>query len=351
MTMGFSYAVGVQPPPPSLGKAKKESNMKCLKKQRAQAPSATMNMSFSTDQRSQSVSFALDSSKLGNNRDRTYSAATVASSTYVTSIAEEVSEQGTTMPEYFASRLTAQITRRVEMFLARSAFIEQNSNIEDIPRFSREDLDLGEVIAKGGFSAIVEVNSFHRNSLSESSDQRFVIKHLNPALPLKKLPGGGKDLAFEARTLSALNHHNIIKLRGWSEDGLDGFKNTLRADGFFIVLDRMGETLFQRIYKWQHEARSRRNASTLKRSQPRSHRNIQQDLFREKMQVGVDVSSALAYCHSKGIMHRDLKSANVCFDPRDGSAKLIDFGLAVELVPHNDPNHTYDLAGNIGTAR
>jgi len=37
---------------------------------------------------------------------------------------------------------------------------------------------------------------------------------------------------------------------------------------------------------------------------------------------------ALDYCHSQGIMHRDVKPQNIVFDPKNRSLRLIDWGLA-----------------------
>merc|ERR1712151_1299026 len=73
-------------------------------------------------------------------------------------------------------------------------------------------------------------------------------------------------------------------------------------------------------------------------------------LLLERIRTAVDISSALAYLHSKGIIHRDLKPGNVGFD-RNGTVKLFDFGLAVEVPEPDDQKRLHELSGNTGTAR
>jgi diguanylate cyclase (GGDEF)-like protein/PAS domain S-box-containing protein len=48
----------------------------------------------------------------------------------------------------------------------------------------------------------------------------------------------------------------------------------------------------------------------------------------ETLRVGIDVLGALAAAHDEGVIHRDVKPANIVVEPGRQSAVLIDFGLA-----------------------
>jgi len=50
------------------------------------------------------------------------------------------------------------------------------------------------------------------------------------------------------------------------------------------------------------------------------------------LRFGIEVADALAHAHERGVIHRDLKAANVIVSP-SGRVKVVDFGLARRLDP------------------
>ena len=249
-----------------------------------------------------------------------------------------------------ADRLVKRTEARVSQVVASSKYVQANCTLPDVPRFSRDDFVLGDMIAFGGFSNVYAIENFTvetdlTDTDPEEKPKRYVIKHLNPKLAFnpKKLVVGAKDLVMEAHFLSAFDHKHIIKLRGWSAAGINGFSSAGRADGFFLILDRLSLTLSKRISRWREEEKVRKTMT-----KGRSHAKNQ--LLLTRLKVAIDIASAVAYLHERRILFRDLKPANIGFDPNN-VLKVFDFGLAVEIPYHEDPETTFKLAGNTGTSR
>jgi eukaryotic-like serine/threonine-protein kinase len=122
-------------------------------------------------------------------------------------------------------------------------------------------------------------------------------------LPAQFASDRERKLRFEheARSISALNHRNIITIYDIEEiDGLS-FMATEFVDG---------QTLRERIASgplgWQEAAN-----------------------------IGAQIASALDAAHSVGIIHRDIKPANIMIR-RDGDVKVLDFGLAKLTAPKGE---------------
>ncbi len=100
-------------------------------------------------------------------------------------------------------------------------------------------------------------------------------------------------LLREARAASALNHPNIVIVHAIEE----------ADDDAFIVMEYLdGETLAAQI------ARGRLEPARV-------------------VEIGVEIADALACAHAAGLIHRDVKPANVIVTRR-GTTKVLDFGVA-----------------------
>ena len=123
---------------------------------------------------------------------------------------------------------------------------------------------------------------------------------------------GRSRLLREARAAARINHPNIIAIYDVAEaDPGNGHRSDASSDPgqlaeslLFIIMElAQGETL------------DRRGPGSLA----------------ETLDIAQQVCAALDHAHEHGIIHRDLKPENVVIAP-DGTAKLMDFGLARYLA-------------------
>jgi serine/threonine protein kinase len=149
---------------------------------------------------------------------------------------------------------------------------------------------------------------------------------------------GAADLAVEAHFLSQLNHPNIVKLHGVTAGSVETNVATGKECGFFIVIDRLYETLEKRIDQWKKERIERESNENFLSRRADSYKQQRKAEVQERVALALQIADAMEYLHRHNIVYRDLKPDNIGFDA-SGALKLFDFGLAKELKPgeeHDD---------------
>ena len=102
------------------------------------------------------------------------------------------------------------------------------------------------------------------------------------------------DLLNEARSIARLDHAGIVKLLEVGQ--------TIEGMGFVVYDYIAGETLQMRIQRRDY-------------------------ILGEAVEWVARIAEALHYAHKRGIIHRDVKPANILIDS-EGRPKILDFGLA-----------------------
>jgi serine/threonine protein kinase len=141
-----------------------------------------------------------------------------------------------------------------------------------------------EKLGKGGMATVYK--AYH-----PSLDRYVAIKALHPAF--MEHPGFIDRFEREAKVVARLEHPNIVPIYDFSEH---------EGRPYLVLKYVRGETL---------KARLEKSRLTYKESR---------HIFRV-------ISSALAYAHQEGVLHRDVKPSNVLLD-KNGGIFLADFGLA-----------------------
>jgi serine/threonine protein kinase len=274
------------------------------------------------------------------------------------------------LPPSIADLVSQRIESTVSAYLESSRFIKPQM-CKTLPQFDRDELILGKLMGSGGFSQVFEVMAFcpsceasdcltldqqdARKKISNQSRRRskgknpFVVKHIQSKflVDTKRFKDAAIDLVVEANFLASIKHPNILSIKGWALGGSLAYSGG-KHDGFFIVLDRLEETLDQRIRNWSQQLKRYKQPSLEKIAK---EGKIQRLLFAGRLNIARDIASAIAYLHENGIIYRDLKPANIGFDV-DGNVKLFDFGLSREMPEEAiDMDDKYEMSGRVGTVR
>jgi beta-lactam-binding protein with PASTA domain/tRNA A-37 threonylcarbamoyl transferase component Bud32 len=162
-------------------------------------------------------------------------------------------------------------------------------------------------------SALGSGASAHVYLAEDVTLQRHVaVKVLQPALAKDEV--FLKRFGAEARSVASLNHPHVLRVFDWGED----------ADGPYLVLEYLGGGSLRDL---------------LDRGVRLSHA--------QAANLGVQAAEGLAYAHVRGLVHRDVKPANLLFD-EEGRVRIADFGVARALA---EAAWTEPIGAMIGTAR
>jgi serine/threonine protein kinase len=229
--------------------------------------------------------------------------------------------------------------------------------LELFAKFDRDELKLGKEMGRGQFGVVCALHGIDMNDsvdphlsaerkhlanncIKDDETPRYAVKCINPDLATteKKYYQAARDLAVEAHCLSALDHPNIVKLRGLSTSAMG-------SNQFFMILDMLPVSLLDRLERWHAKERKLSGLSGKMRD-PTGKKS--KAIMCEKLKIGYDLINAISFLHKNNIIHRDVKPENVGFDVH-GDLRVFDFGLSLEYDPKWDK--PYDLPCNAGTMR
>ncbi|KDQ18114.1 hypothetical protein BOTBODRAFT_550231 [Botryobasidium botryosum FD-172 SS1] len=159
------------------------------------------------------------------------------------------------------------------------------------------------VIGNGSFGVV-----FQAKLVGSTRDQEDIA--------IKKVLQDKRFKNRELQIMRLVSHPNVVELRNFF------YSNGDKKDEVYLnlVLEYVPETVY----------RASRHYVKLKQPMP----NLQIKLYMYQL------LRSLAYIHSVGICHRDIKPQNLLLNPATGVLKLCDFGSAKILVP-GEPNVSY----------
>lgn len=251
------------------------------------------------------------------------------------------------------TRVLLQTAEDIVADIAANTQVFDETKLASVTQFNHEEILTGRIIGRGGFCVVKEISSIksenkkrsammfnqrrkstsrlnlRSSSKTKKSQQETIMdmSHNGIEMTVKEYMAyscskGGKskyvvkqvaeewiyqnritflkatvDLAVEAKYLSALAHPNIIELRGSAASGPF-------SEGYFLVLDKLTDTLPGRLKKWMTTDRQCKGIT----GAFTGGKKKVQALFVNRMETAFGVANALNHIHSKNIVYRDLVS-------------------------------------------
>ena len=141
--------------------------------------------------------------------------------------------------------------------------------------------------SNGALDHVIQDRGFISKQFIRNGESRYAIKALSRDIrDPERFVAGIIDLTIESRFLSVIRHPNIIKMRAISSV-------SPYTRGFFIVLDRLFDTLGDRIKAWK--------GKQLKLTGFARVRDLKGDrkkeLWIDRLLVAYDICTAIKYLH------------------------------------------------------
>lgn len=149
-----------------------------------------------------------------------------------------------------------------------------------------EQYVITEILGQGGMSVVYE-------GKHKITGQDVALKVLPPDLAAHRDLKG--RFLEEGKALAQLDHPNIVHLYNFGSDG----------DCLVLAMQYVRGITWERLIIDEEQVPWRKSAK-----------------------LAAEVSGALDYAHSRGIIHRDMKPSNVLIRELDGAATVMDFGIA-----------------------
>lgn len=193
------------------------------------------------------------------------------------------------------TRLNTSLRKESKTGTKTASYTNYSANAPEIGVGSiiRERFVLEEVLGTGGMGAVYRAVDLRKREAEDT----------NPYIAIKLLHGEFKHhhrafitLQREAKKTQALAHPNIVTVYDFDREG----------DLVFLTMEEL------KGHPLKDVLRGKTNIVLT---------------YKKKIQIITEIARGLAYAHSKGIIHSDLKPANLFYTDKE-TIKILDFGIA-----------------------
>lgn len=136
----------------------------------------------------------------------------------------------------------------------------------------------------------------------------------------------------ELQIMRLVSHPNVVDLRAFFYSNGDKVRHRFHKFSSPLILPQKDELYLNLMLEYVPETVYRASRHYAKLKQPMPMLQIKLYMYQ--------LLRSLAYIHSVGICHRDIKPQNLLLNPATGVLKLCDFGSAKILIA-GEPNVSY----------